>query len=228
MKNPGTYTLNVRVASATATNSLNIKLGGVDLTGTWTFASTGGTAVWTTLSKTVTLTPGQQILRLSPLTAGFKVNWIELSPAASGVLANGTYKILNRNGAKAMDVVNASTANGAKIQQWGYSATTNQQWVLTHRGANQYTITSVQTGKAIDLSASSLLSGDYIQMYTLNSGTSNQNWLPVATDSGYYKFISAVSGLVLEITGASTANGALVQQYEYSGGTHQQWQPAAP
>ena len=102
------------------------------------------------------------------------------------------------------------------------------QWVFTHRGANQYTITSVQTGKAIDESASSLLSGDYIQMYSLNSGSANQNWLLTPTDSGYYKFVSACNGLVLEITGASTANGALVDQYEYSGGAHQQWLPAAP
>lgn len=228
VKHAGTYSLNVRVASTAASNNLNIKLGGVDLTGAWTFAGTGGNQTWTTISKTVNLTPGQQVLRFTSLTGVFNVNWIELSPATSGVLANGTYKIINRNSGKALDVVDASTANGAKVQQWGYSATANQQWVLTHRGANQYTLTSVQTGKAIDVSAASILSGDYIQMYSLNPGSQNQNWLLTSTGSGYYKIVSANSGLALDIDGASTANGARAYQYEYSGGAHQQWQLAAP
>lgn len=228
VKHPGTYALNVRVASTASSNDLDIKLGGGDLIGTWTFAGTGGHQNWTTISRTVNLTPGQQVLRLTSLTGAFNLNWIELSPASTGVLANGTYKILNRNSVKAVDVVNASTSNGAKVQQWGYSATFNQQWVLTHRGANQYTLTSAQTGKAVDVSAASILSGDYIQMYALNSGSQNQNWLITSTGSGYYKIVSANSGLVLDIAGASTANGAPVYQYEFSGGNHQQWQFAAP
>lgn len=224
----GTYTVNVRVASAQTTNSFGLSLAGADLAGTWTFPSTGGIQTWTTISKTVTLVPGQQVLRLSPLSSGFKVNWIEFVPAASGSIANGTYKLINRNGGKAMDVVDASTANGAKVQQWGYSATANQKWVFTHRGANQYTITSAQTGKGIDSAAGQILSGDHIQMYNLNSNSLNQRWIVTPTDSGYYKLVSAKHGLVLEIDGASTANGARVYQGEFDAGAHEQWQPASP
>jgi hypothetical protein len=228
VNNPGRYNVKVRVASSTTTGNLRLLLGGTDITGTWSVPNTGNYQTWTTLTKTVDLAPGQQILRFEALAAGFNINWIEFEPVSSGLIANGTYKLINRNSAKAMDVVDASTANGAKIQQWGYSATSNQKWVFTHRGANQYTITSSQTGKAIDEAAGEILSGDHVQMYSLNSGSANQRWIPMATSSGYYRLVNSISGLVLEIDAASTANGAHVFQGEYSSGTHEQWLPGTP
>jgi hypothetical protein len=226
--NPGRYTLNVRVSSTSTAGKLRLKLGGQDLTGEWSVPSTGSYTTWTTLSKTVDLIPGQQVLRLEVVASGFNLNWIEFVPLSTGVIANGTYKLLNQNSSRAMDVVNASTSNGAKIQQWGYSATANQKWVFTHRGANQYTITSSQTGRAIDQAAGEFLSGNHLQMYSLNSTSANQRWIPVATGGGYYKLVSANTGLVMEVNGASTANGALIYMREYAAGTHQHWLIAAP
>jgi hypothetical protein len=43
---------------------------------------------------------------------------------------NGTYKLLNVNSGKAVDVSGGSTADGAAIIQWPYSGATNQQWLL--------------------------------------------------------------------------------------------------
>jgi len=230
VKNAARYELRLRVASPNASCSARVRLAGTDLTGTWAFAGTGSYQTWQTITKVVDLPPGQQVLHLDAITAGFNLNWIELSPVTAGTMANGTYKILSRNSGKAMDVVDASTANGAKIQQWGYSATANQKWVLTHKGGNQYTITSSQTGKGIDEESYTALTGDYLDMWSLWNGTgsSNQRWLIVSTGSGYYQIINAHSGLVLEIAGASTANGALVQQGEFVNATHQNWTIAAP
>lgn len=224
---PGTYNLKLRVASPNATNSVSVSMAGVDLTGSWTFAGTGGNQTWTTISKSVFLRPGQQVMRVNVITNGFNLNWIELTPSATGQLANGTYKLVNRNSGLAMDVVNQSTANFAKIQQWGYSATANQKWTITHLGANQYRIVGVQSGKSIDEASGSLLSGDYIQMYT-SATSQQQRWIISATDSGYYRIQSAKSGLALEIVGGATANGALVYQAEYLGGLKAQWLPGAP
>lgn len=228
VKNPGRYIVNVRVASPTASGSLRLRLAGVDFTGVWSVPATGDYQAWTTLSKTVDLIPGQQILRFEAISSGFNLNWIEFVPVSSGWIANGSYKIINRNSIKAMDVVNASTANGAKIQQQSYADASNQQWVFTHRGANQYTITSTQTGKAIDQAAGSILSGDYIQMYSLNSSSANQRWMPVPTDSGYYKLVSANTGLVLAVASSSTTDGARIIQQEFSGLPGQQWWLTVP
>jgi len=204
-----------------------VKLAGADLTGAWTFGSTGGYQTWTTISKTVDLPPGQQVLHLDVLGSSFNLNWIELTPAAAGLVPDGTHKLINRNSGKAMDVVDASTANGVKVQQWSYAGNINQKWALVHKGANQYYIKSVQTGKAVDEASSTALSGDYISMWPVKT-TAGQRWLLMPTDSGYYKIVSANSGLVLEIAGASTASGALVDQAEDDGGAGQQWQPSTP
>jgi len=222
---PGRYTLNIRVASPNATGSLRVKTAGADITGAWTFPGTGGNQTWTTISKTVDLLPGQQVMRLEVLTSGFNLNWIEFAPTSAAVLANGTYQVFSRKTLKAMDVVNASTADNAKLQQWTYGAGSNQKWILTHRGVNQYTITSAQTGKGIDEASGTALSGDYIGMWALSGGTGalHQQWLVQPTDSGFYKIVSVNSGLVLEIVGASTINGAPVDQSEYASGAHQQW-----
>ena len=223
----GLYNLKMRVASQTATNSVQISFGGVDATGTWTFPATGGYQTWTTITKTIRLTPGQQVMRMNAVTNGINLNWIELTPVSTGLLANGTYKFIARSTGKAMDVIGASTANWAGIQQWTYGNTTNQQWNVTHLGANEYRITSVQTGKSIDEDSYNKLSGDHIHMYT-SASSPNQRWIITPTDSGYYTIASANSGLVLDIAGASTANGAIIDQWEYAGGTHQQWALQAP
>ncbi len=219
---PGRYDLRVRVASPNPTGALRVKLAGVDLTGSWTFNGTGGNQTWTTLSKTVDIPPGQQVLRLEVLTSGFNLNWIELAPATAGPIPNGTYSVLSRASLKAMDVVNASTANGAKVQQWSYAANPNQKWVLTHRGANQYTITSAHTGKALDIASNVMLQGDHISMWPSKT-TPGQRWIVTETDSGYHKLIAANSGLTLEIAAPVANNGSRVVQSEYTGATHQQW-----
>ena len=41
---------------------------------------------------------------------------------------DGTFKLLNVNSAKAMDVSRGSTADGAVIIQWPYGGGGNQQW----------------------------------------------------------------------------------------------------
>ncbi len=226
----GYYNLSVRVASPVATNSIRISFGGVDATGQWDFTGTGGTQTWKTITTTVSLPPGRQVMHLDEITGGFNLNWIELTPVSAGLVANGTYRLINLNSGKGMDVVNASTSNGAKIQQWSYSATSNQKWVLTHKGGNQYTVTSAQTGKGIDEGSHTALSGNYISMWDLWNGTgsNNQRWILEPASAGNYTITNAYSGLVLEITGASTANGAIVDQWEFAGGNHQQWAPLAP
>lgn len=219
---PGRYTLNLRVASPNATGAVRVRMAGADLTGVWTFPGTGGYQSWTTVSKTVDLIPGQQVLRLEVLASNFNLNWIELVPAATGLLPDGTYRFFNRNTLKAADVVNASTANGAKLQQWAYGAGANQKWVLTHQGANQYTIRSLQTNKALDVASNTLLSGDNIAMWP-SKNSPGQRWLLQPTDSGFHKIIAANNGLALEIAAAATVNGARVEQREYRHGAHQEW-----
>ncbi|MET0262518.1 MAG: RICIN domain-containing protein [Rariglobus sp.] len=229
IRDAGLYTISLRVASPQASNSVRVAFGGIDVTGAWTFGGTGANQTWTTITKTVSLVPGQQRLRLTALTSAFNLNWIEIAPAASGTIANGTYRILARFTGKAVNVVDASTANGAKLEQLTYTAANNQRWTFTHRGANHYTLASVQSGKGIDVAAGNSLSGDTLSMWGVSgAGSDGQRWIPTATESGHYKLINARTGLAMEITGASTSDAARVAVSEYDSGPHQQWAIAEP
>jgi hypothetical protein len=225
INDPGFYSLKLRVASPVAANSLSVSFAGSNVTGTVTFAGTGGNQAWTTITNTVFLTPGQQTMQVNALSSGFNLNWAELSPIGTGLLTNGSYKIMNRNSGKAMELAGAATTNGASIDQMPFTGGSHQKWTLTHKGANQYVITSgLTSSKAIDESSYNALSGDYIQTWTSASpSTSNQRWLIMPADSGYFKIMSANSGLVLETVAGANTNGAIIDQSEYTGGGHQQW-----
>ena len=137
---PGLYNLALRVAGTSA-GSVQVLAGGINgtnLTGAWTVPATGGAQTWTTISNTVFLTPGQQVLHLDVLAGGFNLNWLQLSPVTSGILANGSYKLLNRASALAVTGVSASNMVNAAA----YTGATAQQWNLQHIGGGEYTITS--------------------------------------------------------------------------------------
>ncbi len=54
---------------------------------------------------------------------------------SSGIIANGTYRIIARHSGKALDASGQGTANGTQIIQWAYGGGNNQRWTVTHRGA---------------------------------------------------------------------------------------------
>jgi beta-glucanase (GH16 family) len=75
--NPGTYDIEVRVASATVGGTLHIEFDGIDRTGPITFAGTGGWQNWITVSAwNVTLGAGVQTMRLVIDDGEFNVNKI--------------------------------------------------------------------------------------------------------------------------------------------------------
>lgn len=82
---PGTYTLRVRVASEGAGGQFHIQSNGVDQTGPVIIPDTGGWQAWTTITATITLPAGPQVLRLvvdgvSASGVFGNINWFELGP----------------------------------------------------------------------------------------------------------------------------------------------------
>jgi autotransporter-associated beta strand protein len=225
INDPGYYYLKLRVASPQPTNQISVSFYGVNATnntGTIGFAGTGANQTWTTITNTIFLPPGQQRMRVNMLSSSFNLNWIELTAINNGWLANGAYKLINRNSGLALEVAGAATTNFANIDQSNYLAGANQRWNFTHKGGGQYLITCAQTGKAIDEASYSALSGDYLQAYT-SADTPNQHYIVIPTDSGYFKILNANSGLVFDVNKAATTNNAIIIQYEYSGANNQQW-----
>ena len=79
----GTYDLRLRSArQPTGTSTLSVLFGGVDKTGSLAVPSTGGWQTWADLTKTgVSLSAGQQFMRISLTGGSYNLNWIEITAA---------------------------------------------------------------------------------------------------------------------------------------------------
>lgn len=79
----GTYTINLRAATAETGKQVRVLMGGVDVTGAMAVPNTGGWQNWQTVTKTVNLSAGQRVMRLQIDNGSVNINSIE-------ILAGGT------------------------------------------------------------------------------------------------------------------------------------------
>ena len=167
----------------------------------------------------------------TPFPSTMQVDYVRVyqkTAGGGGTVANGTYKIVNRNSGQAMDASGGGTVNGTQILQWPYGGANNQRWNVTSLGNNQYEITGVQSGLSLDLYGGGTANGTKVELWTYGGGN-NQKFTLTATSGGYYRITPAnATGSCLEVAGSSTANGALVDLWSYTGGNNQQWIFQAP
>ena len=78
----GTYTIDLRVASASA-SSLHVDFNGANVTGAVSIPATGGWQTWTTVRKTVSLAAGTQVMRVAFDSGNVNLNWISVAASSS-------------------------------------------------------------------------------------------------------------------------------------------------
>jgi beta-glucanase (GH16 family) len=142
----------------------------------------------------------------------------------------GTYFLQNRNSGLNLDVTGGTgaTQDGARMQQWNVTGTSNQQFRFEHLGDGAYRVVAVHSGKVLDIDGIKKENGAFAQQWGY-AGSFNQQWIVVATDvAGTYKLIAKHSGRILEVAGASTAPEARVQQWDDNGQTCGQWKFVTP
>jgi hypothetical protein len=76
----GTYTLNIRATTALNGKQVRVLMNGVDVTGAVGIPNTGGWHSWQTISRTVNLNAGQQVMRLLINAGSANINWISVTP----------------------------------------------------------------------------------------------------------------------------------------------------
>lgn len=160
----------------------------------------------------------------TPFPAQMLVDYVRVyqDSAAPSIVSGGVYTFASKASGKVMDVVDVSTASGAKIQQWTNYTAVNQQFRVDSTGDGYYKLTALHSGKVLDVPNSSTASGVQLQQWDDN-GTNAQRWSIVDAGGGYYKLISKVSGLAVDVSGSSTADGAAVQQWTDNGTDAQKW-----
>ncbi len=138
------------------------------------------------------------------------------------IQSGGVYIIRNSSSNKVMDVTKASRRNGARIQQWEYTGSDHQSWVLERIIDYVYKITAVHSSKAMDLVNGSLSDGTEIQQYTDFPGNENQQWKIVPVQGGLFEIESVRSGKLLEIPNGTVDNANVVQRTR-DGSPQQKW-----
>jgi len=218
VREPGMYDLRLRYATPNSGCAVEVISNARDTTGPRPLAATGAYTTWATATVPVYLGYGRQKLRLQIPKGGFDLNWIELSPAATGIIANGNYKFLNAASTLAMEAV----ASNDTVIASSYSGASVQNWNLQHMGGGQYKILSVANGRSWNISDDALgLASSW------NTGN-DRCFIPLPTGGGFHRFVQVGSGLALN---AASVNWSPVGQQEYSGTANQQWiilPPATP
>ncbi len=197
-----------------------------------------GTALWDSYQNKARDDFGSLAKYTAPTVANGKVYMASFSNkvcvygllGAGGPIANGTYKIVNRNSnPQALGVVGGNnTINSKNTDQENYTHLASQQWTVTYSGNGIYKIIGSGSNESLDVTGQSLANGALIDIYANNS-QANQQWMIEPSGvAGYYTISSAQSGLVLDVMGASTTPGTGVYQWQSTGAASQQWSFQAP
>jgi hypothetical protein len=166
---------------------------------------------------------GSEIQRLTPSKTYFNIG--AAANYSVVALASGVYKwckITSINSGKVLDIRDASTADGAELQQWGYGGGANQHWRLVPVSPNSYIIVSVHSSKTLDVPGHSTSNGAQIVQWEYHGGA-NQHWRVVELGNDNYKIESVESSKALVVLNAATTDGAPVVQYNYSGTPNERW-----
>ncbi|MFJ6671852.1 ricin-type beta-trefoil lectin domain protein [Actinosynnema sp. NPDC091369] len=113
---------------------------------------------------------------------------------------------------KCVDVDNAGTADGTKIQLWTCNGTNAQQWTVPGDG------TLRAYGKCLDVQGGNTPNGTVTQLWTCN-GTAAQQWTAQADGT----LRNPMSGRCLDAAGVSSADGTVLHIWDCLAAVNQKW-----
>ncbi|MGC5408839.1 lectin [Streptomyces sp. DT225] len=195
-------TIEVRAGSPTGT-----------LLGTVTVPVTGGWETFQDVSTTLSNQPAGTTTLHLVFKGGsgslFDVDEYSFTTSGAGSERSGEVKGVN---AKCLDVDNAQSADGTKVQLWTCNGSTAQKWTLPGDG------TLRALGKCLDISGGATADGTRIQLWTCN-GTEAQRW--AAQSGGDLR--NPQSGKCLDASGGTWNDGTAVHLWTCHGGPNQLW-----
>ncbi|WP_230633058.1 RICIN domain-containing protein [Paenibacillus athensensis] len=219
----GTYKADLRVASPNSGQQLQLRNSSGTVLGTANVPNTGGWQSWSTVSVNVSLSAGTQTLRVYAVTTGLNLNWLSFSSQSGSIVSGGTYKLINPNSGKALDVAGGGTADGTNVQIWTDNGSAAQQWQTNRNSDGTYTLINAGSGKALDVAAAGTADGSNVQIYTSN-GTGAQKWSINSNGDGTYLLLNQNAGKALDVVSAGTADGTNVQIWGNTATTARKWQ----
>ncbi len=144
-----------------------------------------------------------------------------------GGMSDGPYVIRSRLSGKALAVANASSSDGAMVQQQTYGGGRHQQWYLIGHGDGQYSIINALSLRSLDNWQNSTTAGTNIAQWSYWAGN-GQHWSFASPASGWYTVKNLLSGYVVDVQNKSTAENAQIIQWPLNNGSNQQWSFTRP
>lgn len=218
-----------RIAWELDKTNYRYKIEGSTDNSTWTTVVDSAATTSTSQVQAVTFRAQARYVRVTvtglPSGAWASVRSLEIydRPFSAG---SSTYKLVNRNSGKVLDVSDSSTADGAAVIQWPWNGGVNQEWNLVPNGDGSYRLVNGRSGKVLESPGGSAEGASLDQR--ADTGGGNQWWqLVPSTTSGYFRLVNSSTGWCADVANASTADGAKVIQWPTTGGANQDWQLAA-
>jgi alpha-L-fucosidase len=134
-----------------------------------------------------------------------------------------TYRIVNVNSGKALDVAGSGTADNTPVVQNAPSAAAGQQWTFERDTAGYHKIRNGRSGTLLEIGGLSRATQTPAGIWA-DADAPQQQWAVSQVADGTYLIVNRFSGLALTVKAASLADGAAVVQEEHANARQQQWQ----
>ncbi|AKZ60012.1 putative secreted glycosyl hydrolase [Streptomyces ambofaciens ATCC 23877] len=209
-----TTTFTARVSSAGTGGTIEVRAGSPTgtLLGTATVPVTGGWETFQDVTAALSNQPtGSTTLHLvfkGGSGSLFDVDEFSFS-TSGGSSRTGAVKGVN---GKCLDVDNAGTADGTKVQVWTCNGSAAQSWTVAGDGALK------ALGKCLDVSGGGTADGTKVQLWTCN-GSGAQQW--AAQSDGTVR--NPQSGKCLDASGGTWNDGTAVHLWSCHTGPNQKW-----
>ena len=142
--------------------------------------------------------------------------------SAASIVSGQTYKLINVNSGKALDVYAAGTSNYSNVDIYTDNGTAAQKWNIIKNSDGTYKLINSNSNRALDVYAAGTADYTNVDIYDDN-GTAAQKWNIVQNSDGSYKLINAKSNKALDVYAAGTADYTNVDIYSDNGTAAQKW-----
>jgi len=143
---------------------------------------------------------------------------------SSGTITGATrnFQFVNAKSGKALEVQDASSADGALIIQSPPSTAANQQWGMKYDGAGYFTLSNVASSKILDVPGESTADGVKLKQWR-STGGDNQAWSLTDLGGGLFQIRNKHSNKFVGVVDGASADGAAIEQRAASSGDEQKW-----
>ncbi|WP_315074018.1 RICIN domain-containing protein [uncultured Clostridium sp.] len=143
--------------------------------------------------------------------------------ASSAAITSGkTYKLININSNKALDVYAAQTANYSNVDIYSDNDTGAQKWKIVTNSDGTYKLINTASNRALDVYAAKTDDYTNVDIYDDN-GSNAQKWRINQNSDGSYKLINVGSNKALDVYAAKIDDYTNVDIFSDNGTAAQKW-----